>query len=52
MTKFCEWTPEPHDLGDGKKPVKVEMWFEVVDQPLFAVAGVWQQTAKGAGFKS
>ena len=50
LTEFCEWTPEPHDLGDGKKPVKGEMWFQVQDQPLFAVAGFWQQTAKGAGF--
>ena len=50
LTEFCEWTPEPHDLGDGKKPVKGEMWFQVQDQPLFAVAGFWQQTTKGAGF--
>ena len=50
LTEFCEWTPEPHDLGDGKKPVKGEMWFQVKDQPLFAVAGFWQQTTKGAGF--
>lgn len=26
------------------------MWFQVTDQPLFAVAGFWQPTAKGAGF--
>jgi putative SOS response-associated peptidase YedK len=26
------------------------MWFEVVDQPLFAVAGFWQATAAGNGF--
>ena len=50
LTEFCEWTPHAHDLGDGKKPVKGEMWFQVTDQPLFAVAGFWQQTAKGAGF--
>ena len=50
LTEFCEWTPEAHDLGDGKKPVKGEMWFEVHDQPLFAVAGFWRQTLKGAGF--
>lgn len=50
LTEFCEWTPEAHDLGDGKKPVKGEMWFQLVDQPLFAVAGFWQQTAKGDGF--
>ena len=50
LTEGCEWTPEAHDLADGKKPVKGEMWFQVTDQPLFAVAGFWQQTAKGAGF--
>ena len=26
------------------------MWFAVTDQPLFAVAGFWQRTAKGNGF--
>jgi putative SOS response-associated peptidase YedK len=50
LTEFCEWTPEPMDLGDGKKPVKGEMWFQVTDQPLFAVAGFWQRTAAGKGF--
>lgn len=50
LTEFCEWTPEPHDLGDGKKPVKSEMWFDVTDQANFAIAGFWQHTAKGAGF--
>lgn len=50
LTEFCEWTPGAHDLGDGKKPVKGEMWYAVTDQPLFAVAGFWQNTAVGAGF--
>ncbi|WP_010218972.1 SOS response-associated peptidase family protein [Sphingomonas sp. PAMC 26621] len=50
LSEFCEWTPETHDLGDGKKPLKGEMWFQVTDQPLFAVAGFWQPTAKGNGF--
>ncbi|UAK23699.1 SOS response-associated peptidase [Sphingomonas nostoxanthinifaciens] len=50
LTEFCEWTPEAHDLGDGKKPVKGEMWFQVTDQPMFAVAGFWQATKDGAGF--
>jgi len=30
--------------------VKGEMWFDVTDQPVFAVAGFWQVTAKGPGF--
>jgi putative SOS response-associated peptidase YedK len=38
LTEFCEWTPDMVDLGDGKKPLKGEMWFQVTDQPLFAVA--------------
>lgn len=42
LTEFCEWTPETHDLGDGKKPLTGEMWFQVTDQPIFAVAGFWQ----------
>lgn len=50
LSEFCEWTPDVHDLGDGKKPLKGEMWFRVTDQPLFAVAGFWQQTKNGAGF--
>jgi putative SOS response-associated peptidase YedK len=50
LTEFCEWTPEPIDLEDGKKPVKGEMWYKVTDQPLFAVAGFWQHTAAGKGF--
>ena len=49
VTEFCEWTPETHDVGGGK-PVKGEMSFAVPDQPVFAIAGFWQQTAKGAGF--
>ncbi|MBB4152877.1 putative SOS response-associated peptidase YedK [Sphingomonas jinjuensis] len=50
LTEFCEFTPERHDLGDGKKPLKGEMWFSVVDQPVFAVAGFWQRTVAGNGF--
>lgn len=50
LTEFCEWEQKPTDLGDGKKPVKAERWFSVTDQPLFAVAGFWQPTAKGSGF--
>lgn len=50
LTEFCEWTPDKHDLGDGKPPLKGEMWFGVTDQPIFAVAGFWQHTKEGAGF--
>jgi putative SOS response-associated peptidase YedK len=42
LTEFAEWTPERHDLRDGKPALKGEMWFNVTDQPVFAVAGVWQ----------
>jgi putative SOS response-associated peptidase YedK len=49
LTEFCEWTPDKHKVGDGP-PIKGEMWFDVPEQPVFAVAGFWQQTAKGAGF--
>jgi len=50
LTAFCEYTPDKHDLGDGKKPLQGEMWFDVTDQPVFAVAGFWQVTAKGPSF--
>lgn len=43
LTEFCEWARKPTDLGDGKKPIKGEMWFSVTDQPIFAVAGFWRQ---------
>ncbi len=49
LTEFCEWTPDKHKVGEGA-PIKGEMWFDVPDQPVFAVAGFWQQTVKGAGF--
>jgi putative SOS response-associated peptidase YedK len=49
LTEFCEWTPDKHQTGDGP-PVKGEMWFDVTDQPVFAIAGFWQITAKGPGF--
>ena len=47
LTEFCEWTPDKHDVGQGK-PIKGEMWFTVTDQPLFAVAGLWQPPKDGA----
>ncbi|WP_242154848.1 SOS response-associated peptidase family protein [Sphingomonas sp. BAUL-RG-20F-R05-02] len=50
LTEFCEWTPEPVDLGDGKKPLKGEMWFQVTDQLVFPVAGFWQRTKEGKCF--
>ena len=46
LSEFCEWTPDTHDVGGGK-PIKGEMWFQVTDQPLFAVAGLWQPLAEG-----
>jgi putative SOS response-associated peptidase YedK len=42
LTEFCEWTPDSFKVGDGR-PIKGEMWFDVLDQDVFAVAGVWQQ---------
>lgn len=50
MTEFREFTPETHDLGDDKQPLKGERWFSVTDQPVFAVAGFWQRTEEGSGF--
>jgi putative SOS response-associated peptidase YedK len=45
LTELCEFTPEKHDLGDGKPPLKGE-----TDQPVFPVAGFWQRTKDGNGF--
>ena len=39
VTEFCEWTPEPVDLGDGKKPVRGEMWFALPERAVFAIEG-------------
>ncbi|GFE77197.1 SOS response-associated peptidase family protein [Novosphingobium panipatense] len=50
LAEFCEFTPDKHDLCDRKPPLKGEMWFSVIDQPVFAVAGFWQQTGEGNGF--
>lgn len=50
VTEFCEWTPDKVDLGDGKPPLKGEMWFAVPAQPVFAIAGFWQRTVAGNGF--
>ena len=49
VTEFCEWTPDLHDVGGGR-PIKGEMWFAVPDQPVFAIAGFWQETAVGRSF--
>lgn len=49
VTEFCEWTPDLHQVGEGK-PIKGEMWFAVPAQPIFAIAGFWQVTAKGRSF--
>ena len=46
LTEFCEWTPNRIDPGDGK-PLKGEMRFAVDDQPIFTVAGFWQQIGSG-----
>lgn len=49
LTEFCEWTPDKHQVGEGA-PIKGEVWFAVPEQPIFAVAGFWQRTERGAGF--
>gem|GEM_PF-641907 len=49
LTEFCEWTPDTYQVGVGR-PLKGEMWFQVDDQPIFAVAGFWRRTASGNGF--
>ena len=43
VQEFAEWTTERFDLRDDKPAIKGEMWFAVPDQPVFAIAGFWQQ---------
>ena len=49
VTEFCEWTPDKHQVGEGK-PVKGEMWFAVLEQPIFAIAGFWRVIEGRPGF--
>jgi len=46
LTEFCEWSRGK----DPEKGIKGEMWFSVVDQPIFAVAGFWQAVGDKVGF--
>lgn len=34
VTAFCEWT--------GPKGAKTKVWFDLIDEPLFAFAGIWR----------
>lgn len=49
LTEFAEWTPDKHQVGEGK-PIKGEMWFDVPEQPVFAIAGFWKQVGGHRGF--
>jgi putative SOS response-associated peptidase YedK len=40
-TEFCEW--------EGEKGAKVQRWFSVPSQPVFAFAGIWRPIEDGAG---
>jgi len=46
LTEFCEWSRDK----DPNHGIKGEMWFGVIDQPIFAVAGFWQAIADKPGF--
>jgi putative SOS response-associated peptidase YedK len=47
VTKFCEWTAEPH--AETKRKSKV--WFGHNEQPVFAFAGIWRP-GEGGPFMS
>lgn len=49
LTEFCEWTPDTHRAGSARA-TKGRIWFGVVDQPTFIMAGFWQETKEGRGF--
>lgn len=46
LTEFCEWPPNK----DPELGIKGEMWFGVIDQPIFGVAGFWQAIGDKPGF--
>jgi putative SOS response-associated peptidase YedK len=46
LTEFAEWTPEKH----AEHGIKGEMWFNVTDQPTFAIGGFWQAIGDHRGF--
>ena len=46
LTEFCEWSRDKNP----EHGIKGEMWFGVIDQPIFAVAGFWQVITDKPGF--
>ena len=42
--------PKRTALATARKPTKGEMGFQVIDKPVFAVAGFWQRTKEGGEF--
>ncbi|MFN3552831.1 MAG: SOS response-associated peptidase [Novosphingobium meiothermophilum] len=46
VTAFCEWSASIDPQTRRKRP----HWFALKDQPLFAFAGLWRQTADGPRF--
>jgi putative SOS response-associated peptidase YedK len=38
VTAFCEWSADP----DPVTKRKAKVWFDLVDEPLFAFAGIWR----------
>lgn len=41
-TSFCEW--------EGEKGYKVQRWFDVPSQPVFAFAGIWRPIESGKAY--
>jgi len=50
LTEFCEFTPGKHDLGDGKPPLKGEMWFSVIDREWPALRDAFERWLDPANF--
>jgi putative SOS response-associated peptidase YedK len=46
VTQFSEWSAAP-DPQTGRKR---KHWFDLLDDPLFAFAGLWRQTEEGPRF--
>lgn len=49
LTDFCEWTPAKHALGDGKPPLKGEMWYASQSLPFVMVAAALEHKPVARG---
>lgn len=45
VTSFMEWGGvAPAEAGSGKRPARMQHWFSVPSEPVFAFAGIWRDS--------